>query len=169
MSKSIWGIIGIAVAAVILAIAYRISFDEGSGSVKTDVFEITLDPKIIKEISPGEEVAAINAEELSNSTPFRFDICSGNQKDCVGLPSANTACHLVEVSTVPNGKYVSSVDSKFVKGSLLIGNEKEFSLILSPHASAKSDKAAARYIQVCGSSADESTWRQAVTVNVSYM
>lgn len=95
-----------------------------------------------------------------------FDVCSGVEANCLGLPGTHTACHFFEITSIPSSSYVSAVDPVFTRGRIFVGEEKRFTLELSPHPNALSDPKAARFIKVCGSSANDKNWRQAVTVNV---
>jgi hypothetical protein len=101
------------------------------------------------------------------TTSFQFDVYSGNQSDCVGLPGTGTSCRYITVSSIPSGKYISAVSPDYKLGPLFVGSPKSFTLRLAPHENAHSDLSAARDIHICGSSADDSNWRQAVIVEVS--
>ena len=99
---------------------------------------------------------------------FQFDLCSGHQTNCFGLPSYSH-CFFVEVPHIPSGRHVISVDQKTILGQLYVGSARQFKLsTLAPHPNAHNVPAAAPYIKVCGSGVGDPEWRQAVIVNVSY-
>lgn len=137
-------------------------FDQGSAeALITSEIEGLADELYVKASEP-------RFPERFQYARFSFDVCSGHQNGCVGLPGTTTGCHFVEVSTVPSGRYITSVSPSFRKGQIITGASKAFSLTLTPSASAATDPAAARFINACGSSADDQTWRQTVEVEVTH-
>lgn len=120
-------------------------------------------------------ISALDVTRTARVVNEVIHVCSGAGEQfgrCHGLPAQARfvgkaePCGYMPLKSIPDGKHISAV--RWAKGPTTFGRAKDSTFRITPSESVASNPAAAKDIKICGTSADDETWRQAILLEVTY-